>query len=148
MRLVIKTTVDKDLFTIAGAFDEQFFRYLLPWRAITKVIRYEGHEPGNIVEFGFRLPFIKNWIVVIKDSWKSSREILFVDRGLSVPFGIYFWQHIHKVISLGKNRCVIIDEIEFESNCLIQDYFNYLMLYVIFSMRRLHYRKYLMKIRK
>jgi len=142
MRIVFKTTIDRDLFTVSGSFDEQLFKYLMPPLGFAKIVRYEGQEHGNIVEIGFRIPFMRNWIVVIKDSWKHSREFVFVDRGLQVPLGIYYWQHIHKIVSLGKNRCVIIDDIEFESSFILQDYINYVLLYLMFFPRRYLYRKY------
>ena len=145
MRLVFKTTIDRDLFTVSGGFNEQLFKSLMPPLGLARIVRYEGQEPGNIVEIGFRVPFMRNWIVVIKDSWRHSREFVFVDRGLQVPLGIYFWQHIHKIVSLGKNRCVIVDEIEFESSFVIQDYLNYVLLYLMFCPRRFLYRKYFRK---
>lgn len=115
---------------------------MLPPLGLAYVKKYEGQDPGDIIEISFRVPFVKNWMVIIKESWMSFREYGFVDRGLRVPFGIVYWRHAHRVVARDEDSCFIIDDIEFETSWKAWDYILYPFLWLIFFPRKFLYQKY------
>jgi ligand-binding SRPBCC domain-containing protein len=146
MRIRLITTVMSPFSYVREKFNQQLFEFLLPPFNLATIERYEGQNPGDIIDLKFNIPFIgKHWTVIIKESWLSHREYGFVDRGLRVPMGILYWKHVHRVVARDNKSCFIIDDIEFESSYKIFDYVLYMPLWLIFWPRKFQYKKYFEK---
>ncbi|TVQ12265.1 MAG: hypothetical protein EA361_11325 [Bacteroidetes bacterium] len=114
----------------------------MPPFSLASLERYDGQNPGDLIDLKFNIPFLGHWTVIIKEAWLSHREYGFVDRGLRVPFGISYWQHIHRVVARNNHSCFIIDDIEYETSWKFLDYLLYLPLMTIFYPRKFQYRKF------
>jgi hypothetical protein len=142
MKITLKTRIRRDFHTVAAGYNQDLFHYLLPPLGMAKLERYDGQKPGDIVHIKFRLPFVNDFKVVIRDVWTSPKEYRFVDRGLVMPFRLEFWQHTHRVVSLGENRAAIIDQIEFHTDWFLLDLLVYPMLFLSFFPRKWQYKHY------
>ncbi|MBW6498666.1 MAG: hypothetical protein K0B09_09775 [Bacteroidales bacterium] len=142
MKITLKTRVNKDFHTVAAGFNHDLFIYLLPPFGMAKLERYDGQKPGDIVHIKFRLPFVNDFKVVIREVWTSPKEYRFVDRGLVMPFRLEFWQHIHRVVALGEKRAAIIDQMEFHTHWILLDYLVYPILFLSFFPRKWQYKRY------
>ncbi len=141
------TKVNAPFSEVSKGFNLKLFQFLLPPFRLAEIVRYQGQEPGDIVEMRFKLPFMGNWIVIIKESWLTPREYGFVDRGLRVPLGINYWAHTHRVVALSAESVFIVDEIEYESSWKWKDYLLYLPLLLMFASRKPLYRKFFQQIK-
>jgi len=142
MRITLKTRIRKDFHTVAAGFNHDLFIYLLPPLGLAVLKRYDGQKPGDIVHIKFRLPFVNDFKVVIREVWTSPKEYRFVDRGLVMPFRLEFWQHTHRVVALGENRTAIIDQMEFRTSWLLLDWLVWPMLFLSFFPRKWQYKRY------
>lgn len=145
MRIRLVTTVMAPFKEVYTGFNKKLFEYLMPPFRLAKIERYQGQEPGDIIDLRFRVPFVGNWTVIIKEKWLSYREYGFIDRGLRVPFGIVYWKHIHRVVARDKNTSFIIDDIEYETEWKVLDYLLYFPLMMIFWPRKFSYKKFFEK---
>lgn len=142
MRIRLITTVNATFERVHEGFNKELFDYLMPPFSLATIKRYEGQNPGDIIDLKFHVPFLGHWTVIIKETWLSYREYGFIDRGLRVPFGIRYWKHIHRVVARNNRTSFIIDDIEFETRSRILDYILYLPLMGIFYPRKFLYRKF------
>jgi ligand-binding SRPBCC domain-containing protein len=144
MRIRFVTTVMAPYKVVTKGFNRKLLEYLLP--PFSFIRRYEGQQPGDIIDLRLRVPFTTNWTVIIKDSWHSFKEYGFADRGLRVPMGIKYWQHSHRVVTRNDDSSFIIDDIEYETSYIILDYILYIPLFLSFYRRKFLYKKYFEKI--
>jgi len=148
MRIRIVSTVYRPFKQVCEGFNISLFRALLPPLGLVRVVRYEGQNPGDIIDLSFRIPFISNWTVIIKDSWFSHREYGFVDRGLRVPLGIQYWKHSHRVVARDHLSSFIIDDIEYESPWRFYDYILLPIIWGMFFPRKFMYDRYFKRLNK
>lgn len=134
--------INQDFPTVAGGFNKELFEYLIGYYPLVKLRRYDGQEHGDMVHLDFLLPGMNDWKVVVKDSHRDAKNYWFIHRALIMPFGLNFWQHMHRVVALGKNKTAIIDYIQFESRWKILNPLNYLFFYMILLPQRMLYRRY------
>jgi ligand-binding SRPBCC domain-containing protein len=146
MRIRLITTVKTPFKVVSTHFDRKLFEYLLPPLSLATIRRFEGQNPGDIIDVKLKLPFGRFWTVIIKESWSSAREYGFSDRGLRVPFGIKYWQHTHRVVARNESSSFIIDEIEYETSLLLLDYLIFIPLFLAFYPRKFQYPKYFKKL--
>ena len=142
MKITLKTRIRRDFHSVAAGYNQDLFHYLLPPFGMAKLERYDGQKPGDIVHIKFRLPFVNDFKVVIRDVWTSPKEYRFVDRGLVMPFRLEFWQHTHRVVSLGEKRAAIIDQMVFHTGWFLLDLLVYPMLFLSFFPRKWQYKHY------
>lgn len=142
MRIRLVNTIPSPFNKAYEQFNIHLFRFLLPPFHLAEIIKFEGHNRGDIIDVKINLPFMSNWTVIIKDSLLSHREFSFTDRGLRIPLGITYWRHTHRVVARDHHSCFIIDDIEYESKALLLDYLLYVPLWLIFYPRKFLYRKY------
>ncbi len=142
MRIRLITTINAPFERVHKDFNQKLFDYLMPPFSLASIERYDGQNPGDLIDLKFNIPILGHWTVIIKESWLSHREYGFVDRGLRVPFGISYWQHIHRVVARNNHSCFIIDDIEYETSWRFLDYLLYLPLMTIFYPRKYQYRKF------
>jgi ligand-binding SRPBCC domain-containing protein len=146
MRIRLITTVKAPFKVVSTHFDRKLFEYLLPPFPFASIRRFEGQNPGDIIDIKLQLPFGRFWTVIIKESWSSAREYGFSDRGLRVPFGIKYWQHSHRVVARNESSSFIIDEIEYETSLLLLDYLIFIPLFFSFLSKKISIPKILQKI--
>lgn len=146
MRLKLKTVVKRDFDTVVRGFNRNLFEYLVPGWGLPVFKRYDGQQHGDMVHIVFRFPWIIDWMVVVKEAGMTDKTYWFTHRGLKIPLGLVFWQHVHRVVAMGKQKTGIIDNIEFQSKWAILNPLNYLVLLFIFFPRKILYRRYYHKI--
>jgi ligand-binding SRPBCC domain-containing protein len=142
MRIRYVTTVMAPFRQVYEGFNRKLFEFLMPPFNIVSITRYEGQNPGDIIDLKLNLPLLNNWTVIIKETWLSHREYGFTDRGLRSPAGIVYWKHIHRVVARNNDSSFIIDEIEFETSWKVLDYLLYLPMSLMFYLRQSRYKKY------
>lgn len=142
MKIILKSKVKKDFRLVADGYNETLFRYLLPPFGLASLVRYDGQKPGDIVHIRFRIPLFNDFKVVIRDVWTSPKEYRFVDRGLMMPFGMKFWQHTHRVVSLKERSTALIDLIEYQTPWWLTDLLLFPLLFLFFLPRTWQYRRY------
>jgi hypothetical protein len=142
MKIVLKSRVRKDFSIVADGFNEALFRFLLPPFGLASLVRYDGQKPGDIVHIRFRPPLFNDFKVVIRDVWTGPREYRFVDRGLTMPFRMKFWQHTHRVVSLGEHQTALVDMIEYQTPWWLLDLLIYPLLFLFFLPRTWQYASY------
>ncbi|MFO7978298.1 MAG: hypothetical protein R6U64_06520 [Bacteroidales bacterium] len=142
MRIILKTTIKRDFQTVVSGFNKELFEYLIGYYPLVKLRRYDGQEHGDMVHFNFGWSGTNEWKVVVKDSELTSKNYWFIHRGLTMPFGLDFWQHMHRVVALGKNKTAIIDYIQFESKWKWLNPLNFVFLYLVLFPQKLFYRRY------
>lgn len=140
MKIRLVCQVKRPFAEVVEVFDRQLLTYLLP--PLGTLYQYEGQKIGDLVEVRFRIPLMKSWKVIVKEHWETHREYGFTDRGLQVPLGIVYWQHMHRVIARDNHSVFIVDDIEYETHLKIWDYLIYLPLYLGFYLRKPLYRRY------
>jgi ligand-binding SRPBCC domain-containing protein len=142
MRIRLVTTVKSPFNKVYEEFNIHLFKYLLPPFNLAEVLKYEGQNPGDIIDIKINVPFMSHWTVIIKDSWLSHREYGFTDRGLRLPLGIIYWKHTHRLVARDNHSCFIIDDLEYESSSVFLDYLLYIPLWMIFYPRKFLYPRY------
>jgi hypothetical protein len=142
MKITLKSKVPKDFRFVTDAYNEALFRYLMPPFGLASLLRYDGQKPGDIVHIRFRPPLFNDFKVVIRDVWTGPREYRFVDRGLTMPFRMKFWQHTHRVVALDDHKTALIDLIEFKTSWWLLDLLIFPLLFLFFLPRTWQYARY------
>ena len=142
MKILLKSRVKKDFHRVVSGYNEALFRFLMPPLGLLRLLRYDGQNPGDIVHLRFGIPLINDFKVVIRNAWTSPKEYRCADRGLVMPFGIRFWQHTHRVVSLNENNTALIDLIEFKTDWWLLDLLIYPLLFLFFLPRTWQYARY------
>ncbi len=141
MRLHLKTDVQEDYLTVLNAFDEQLFRKLAPPYPKLKLIRFDGSEPGDLVEIELQTGFKSfRWSSLITHREVTNSEAYFIDQGQVLPPPLRFWRHKHLVTKQGAGS-TIHDIITYSTGFKILDLFMYPLMRMQFGMRKPIYRR-------
>ncbi|WP_242921857.1 SRPBCC family protein [Pontibacter liquoris] len=141
MQLHLKTYVRQDFLTVFHAFDEQLFRRLSPPYPRLKLLRFDGSEPGDVVEVELQTG-IKSfrWTSLITERSITAAGAFFVDEGQELPPPLRFWRHKH-VVSAAGTGALIHDVITYSTGHKALDLLLYPLMLAQFSMRKPIYRK-------
>lgn len=141
MRLHLKTDVQEDYLTVLNAFDEQLFRKLAPPYPKLKLLRFDGSEPGDLVEIELQTGFKSfRWSSLITHREVTNSEAYFIDQGQVLPPPLRFWRHKHLVTKQGAGS-TIHDIITYSTGFKILDLFMYPLMRMQFGMRKPIYRR-------
>lgn len=141
MRLHLKTDVQEDYLTVLNAFDEQLFRKLAPPYPKLKLLRFDGSEPGDLVEIELQTGFKSfRWSSLITHREVTNSEAYFIDQGQVLPPPLRFWQHKHLVTKQGTGS-TIHDIITYSTGFKILDLLMYPLMRMQFGMRKPIYRR-------
>jgi len=107
---------------------------------VVKLTRFDGCNVGDEVHLKF--PFEQKWVSKIIDFQKSKQQIIFIDKGVKLPFPLKTWQHKHIIKNLGQNKTLIIEDVHYKTISPIVDYSIFPILKLQFLYRKRIYPKY------
>lgn len=147
MKIRIQTELDNKFKDIVSNFDKDLFLALKPKGVRLSIKRWDGIYIDALFELEIALLWVKQiWIGKISDVQKSKEKFSFIDIGVELPSPISKWRHLHLVLKKGKNRTIIIDEVDFKTRFFVLDIVIYPFLFSQFYSRKKAYRKYFKKI--
>lgn len=141
MKLHLKTAVAQDYLKVFDAFDEKLFRKLSPPYPKLKLIRFDGSEPGDVVEVELQTGFKSfRWTSLITDRSITATAAYFIDQGQELPPPLRHWHHKHLVTKNGSGA-IIHDIITYSTGNKLLDLLLYPLMRLQFGMRKPVYRK-------
>lgn len=141
MRIHLKTAVQQDFLTVFDAFDEQLFRKLSPPYPRLKLLRFDGSEPGDMVEVELQTGIRSfRWTSRITERNITGTEAYFIDQGQELPPPLRYWHHKH-LVTKNDNGAIIHDIITYSTGIKALDLLLYPLMLGQFSMRKPVYRK-------
>ena len=141
MQLHLKTNVRQNYKQVFDAFDEQLFRKLAPPYPTLKLIRFDGSEPGDVVEVELQTgikPF--RWTSLITKRTITDTEAWFIDEGQILPPPLKVWHHKHLVTANGTGT-TIHDIINYSTGSKLFDLILYPLMLAAFGLRKPVYGK-------
>ncbi|MEJ8804330.1 SRPBCC family protein [Pontibacter sp. H249] len=141
MQLHLKTAVAQDYLQVFNAFNEQLFRELAPPFPKLKLLRFDGSEPGDVVEVELQTG-VKSfrWTSLITDRSITSTEAYFIDQGQELPPPLRLWHHKH-LVSKNGNGAIIHDIITYSTGAKALDLLLYPLMVLQFGMRKPIYKR-------
>jgi ligand-binding SRPBCC domain-containing protein len=141
MQLHLKTAVQQDYIAVFNAFDELLFRKLSPPYPRLKLLRFDGSEPGDMVEVELQTG-IKSfrWTSRITERNITDTAAYFIDQGQELPPPLHYWHHRHLITKNGSSA-IIHDIITYSTNFKALDLLLYPLMLAQFSMRKPIYRR-------
>ncbi|MBB6609631.1 hypothetical protein H7F15_01140 [Pontibacter sp. Tf4] len=141
MQLHLKTNVRQNYRQVFDAFDEQLFRKLAPPYPKLKLIRFDGSEPGNVVEVELQTGIKSySWTSLITERTITDTEAWFIDEGQILPPPLKRWHHKH-LVTANKSGATIHDIINYSSGNKMLDLALYPFMLAGFGMRKPIYQK-------
>ncbi|NDK54913.1 SRPBCC family protein [Pontibacter fetidus] len=136
MQIHLKTNVAQNYRQVFEAFDEQLFRKLAPPYPKLKLIRFDGSEPGDVVEVELQTG-IKSfrWTSMITERTITEREAWFIDEGQILPSPLKLWHHKH-LVTANSTGTIIHDIINYSSGNKVLDLVLYPFMVAAFGMRK------------
>ncbi|OKL40868.1 SRPBCC family protein [Pontibacter flavimaris] len=141
MQLHLSTYVSQNYLQVFNAFDEQLFWKLSPTYPKLKLLRFDGSEPGDVVEVELQTG-IKSfrWTSLITERSITETEAYFVDQGQELPPPLKVWHHKH-LVSKNGSGAVIHDIITYSTGFKPLDLLLYPLIKVQFGMRKPVYQR-------
>ncbi|TPE45507.1 SRPBCC family protein [Pontibacter mangrovi] len=141
MQLHLRTYVSQDYLQVFHAFDERLFRKLSPAYPRLKLLRFDGSEPGDVVEVELQTG-IKSfrWTSLITERSITDTAAYFVDEGQELPPPLKVWHHKH-LVSKNGSGAVIHDIITFSTGLKPLDLLLYPLMKLQFGMRKPVYQR-------
>jgi ligand-binding SRPBCC domain-containing protein len=141
MQIHLRTNVRQNYKQVFDAFDEQLFRKLSPPYPKLKLLRFDGSEPGDVVEVELQTG-IKSfkWTSLITDRSIIDSGAYFIDEGQILPAPLKFWRHKHLVTANGTGA-IIHEIITYSTGNKWLDLLLYPLMVAQFSMRKSVYQK-------
>lgn len=135
MQLHLRTYVSQDYLTVFNAFNEQLFRKLSPPYPKLRLLRFDGSEPGDVVDVELQTG-IKSfrWTSLIIDRKVTDTAAYFVDEGQQLPPPLRHWHHKHMVTKNGSGA-VVHDIITYSTGFKPLDLLLYPLMKLHFGMR-------------
>lgn len=145
MRILITTDVEAGFEHVRQNFDQRLLEKVSPPFPPTRLLRYDGNQPGGEVHVELNFIFFRQvWKSQIKSYLADGRQMVFTDEGTQLPFFLAYWHHRHGVEARGSGSR-ITDDITFRTPTRLTDYLLYPLMYVQFAYRKPMYRKYFKK---
>jgi ligand-binding SRPBCC domain-containing protein len=143
MNLLFETIIDRNLKAVKSLFNRDLFLELTPPGVKVDLERFDGCSPGhevhlNIYSFGIG----QKWISKITAEQSTDQEWFFIDEGVTIPWPLAKWKHIHRVISIDDKTCKIVDDINFSCTYSWMNPFFYPVLWASFAVRPARYQKF------
>jgi ligand-binding SRPBCC domain-containing protein len=133
--------VRQDFQTVFSGFDEKLFRRLAPPYPRLRLLRFDGSQPGDLVEIELLTGFRRfRWTSRITERQVTDTEAWFTDQGEELPPPLRFWHHRHLVTRRGTGA-TIHDLITYRTRSRLLDLLLYPLLWAQFAYRKPVYRK-------
>jgi ligand-binding SRPBCC domain-containing protein len=142
MKIRLTTEVNQNYLKVKDGFNADLFKALNPPFPPVKLLRFDGSTKGDFVSLQLNFIFFKQlWTSEITADHLNEKEFYFIDEGIKLPFFLKKWRHKHLLLSNGKNKTLIVDEINYSAPNLLLGLLIYPVLYLQFSMRKPVYKK-------
>ena len=138
MKVQIKTTIQKNFRDVFKKFDLLLFSALKPPLVPMKIERFDGCKKGDEVHL---IVAGQRWVSHITELYQDDEQIYFVDIGAIIPYPLKSWKHIHRIESIGKETCQIVDDIEYSTGNSFTDKLIFPMIFSMFALRRPIYKR-------
>ena len=144
MNILIKTPLERNYLKVLEKFDVELFKALKPPLLDLEVKRFDGCKKGDEVHLEIGLgPLKMNWVSHITEDFIRENECGFIDVGHVLPPPLKSWHHVHRIVSLGDEKCEIQDDITYSSGSALVDKALYPVMYGQFAMRSPVYKRIL-----
>jgi len=139
---MFRTKVTGNYLDIMKRFDRHLFLALAPKLAKIKLEAFTGSQTGDQVHIKFLAPIKTEWISDIIDHGSDEKRAYFVDKGVTLPFPLMFWEHRHVVEKINEHESYIVDDIHFKSYNWVMTALIYPGIWLGFSPRKRIYQAY------
>ena len=125
-------------------FNEALLKKISPPFPKVNIQRFDGCNEGDLVILEINLLFIQVvWSSKITYAKQDSKQSVFIDEGIQVPFGINLWKHEHSIIKIDDSQCYIQDFVTYETSNVFLDIILFPFLWVMIFYLKPFYQKYL-----
>ena len=125
-------------------FNEALLKKISPPFPQVNIQRFDGCKTGDLVILEINLLLIRViWSSKIIYDQQDSKQSVFIDEGIQVPFGINLWKHEHSIIKIDESRCYIQDFITYKTSNVFLDMILFPFLWGMIFYRKPFYQKYL-----
>ena len=142
--MIYKQTVnikDRNIEEVIDSFHRiDFIKFLISFQPV-KIIKWDGIENDLIANLKFWLLKWHSFEVIHKNYKRTSTSLSFVDKGITLPFGITDWNHLHEV-RYSNEKIIIKDSIEFKHRYYFFEFMLYPILISPIIMRKFLYKIY------
>lgn len=139
MQFSIKSVVEAEYNVVASNFERPLFTHLLPKFPLTRLVKFEGSENGDLVCVQLELfGKVLDWDSEIIQKKVYDHETNFTGQGRKLPFFLIYWEHRHRIIRKHQGT-VILDEIYYKSPNIILEILIFPFLYLGFYGRKKGY---------
>ena len=133
MKILIKTPIENDYRSVFSRFNMKLFAALKPPFVNLRIDRFDGCKKGDEVHLQVAG---QRWVSHITELHEDENQIYFVDIGVIIPPPLTSWRHVHRIERAGKNKCHVIDDIEYSTGNKITDKLLYPAIMAMFLLRR------------
>lgn len=140
----IQTKIGASMPFVWSQFNEALLRKISPPFPKVNIQRFDGCNEGDLVILEINLFFIQVvWSSKIIHSKQDSKQSVFIDEGITVPFGINIWKHEHSIIKIDDSQCYIEDFVTYKTSNVFLDIILFPFLWGMIFYRKPFYQKYL-----
>ena len=142
MRYIQKVEIGcNDIKKVKGEFNNILFLKHLTKLLPVKIIEWDGTYDGAKAHLAFWFFGWRDFIVNHRENTEDDVKFSFVDEGMSLPFYLKSWRHIHGAY---KERGLIIikDEVNFTTDSKFLDLILFPMLVMPIIIRKILYKTY------
>jgi len=140
----IQTKIGASMPFVWSQFNEALLKKISPPFPQVNIQRFDGCKTGDLVILEINLLLIRViWSSKIIYDQQDSKQSVFIDEGIQVPFGINLWKHEHSIIKIDESRCYIQDFITYKTSNVFLDMILFPFLWGMIFYRKPFYQKYL-----
>ena len=142
MRYIQKVEIGcSDIKKVKGEFNNILFLKHLTKLLPVKIIEWDGTYDGAKAHLAFWFFGWRDFIVNHRENIEDDIKFSFVDEGISLPFYLKSWRHIHGAYK-ERDLIIIKDEVNFTTNSKFLDLILFPMLMMPIIIRKILYKTY------
>ena len=142
MRYIQKVEIGcNDIKKVKGEFNNILFLKHLTKLLPVKIIEWDGTYDGAKAHLAFWLFGWRDFIVNHRENTEDDVKFSFVDEGISLPFYLKSWRHIHGAYK-ERDLIIIKDEVNFTTDSKFLDLILFPMLVMPIFIRKILYKTY------
>lgn len=142
MRYIQKVEIGcSDMKKVKGEFNNILFLKHLTKLLPVKIIEWDGTYDGAKAHLAFWFFGWRDFIVNHRENIEDDVKFSFVDEGISLPFYLKSWRHIHGAYK-ERDLIIIKDEVNFTTDSKFLDLIIFPMLVMPIIIRKILYKTY------
>ena len=142
MRYIQKVEIGcSDMKKVKGEFNNILFLKHLTKLLPVKIIEWDGTYDGAKAHLAFWFFGWRDFIVNHRENIEDDVKFSFVDEGISLPFYLKSWRHIHGAYK-ERDLIIIKDEVNFTTDSKFLDLILFPMLVMPIIIRKILYKTY------